>query len=164
MRNVLDKVPDTARAEVKAHLVAIRDAPTYEAGRQTALAVLARFERTYPTAMASLRDDLEASLAHLRLPVAHRKYVRTTNLIERSFLEERRRTKIIPRFFDERSCLKLVYATLVRASQRWQRIRVTNAERAQLLRLRQELRLPLHRASVLAKRNMIKRLRKRMVA
>ena len=53
----------------------------------------------------SLREDLEASLAHLRLPAAHRKHVRTTNLIERSFLEERRRTKIIPRFFDERSCL-----------------------------------------------------------
>jgi len=164
MRNVLDKVPDAARAEVKAHLVAIRDAPTYETGRQTALAVLARFERAYPTAMASLREDLEASLAHLRLPAAHRKYVRTTNLIERSFLEERRRTKIIPRFFDERSCLKLVYATLVRASQRWQRIRVTDAERTHLLRLRQELGLPFHRESVFMKRNTTKRLRKRMVA
>jgi transposase-like protein len=54
MRNVLDKVPDVVRAEVKAHLVAIRDTPTYEAGRQTALAVLARFKRAYPTAMASL--------------------------------------------------------------------------------------------------------------
>jgi len=164
MRNVLDKVPDAARAEVKAHLVVIRDAPTYEAGRQAAAAVLVRFERLYPTAMASLRDDLEASLAHLRLPVAHRKYVRTTNLIERSFLEERRRTKIIPRFFDERSCLKLVYATLVRASQRWQRIRVTDAERALLVRLRQHLGLPLHRESLLMQRTTPKRLRKRMVA
>ncbi len=79
MRNVLDKVPDVARAEVKAHLVAIRDASSYDAGRQAAAAVLARFEQPYPTAMASLRDDLEASLAHLRLPVAHRKYVRTTD-------------------------------------------------------------------------------------
>jgi putative transposase len=164
MRNVLDKVPDIARAEVKAHLVAVRDAPTYEAGRQTALAVLARFERLYPTAMTSLRDDLEASLAHLRLPVAHRKYVRTTNLIERSFLEERRRTKIIPRFFDERSCLKLVYATLVRASQRWQRIRIADADRAQLTRLRQQLGLPLHRESVLVSRRTTKRLKRRQAA
>src|SRR5579884_3336447 len=163
MRNVLDKVPDAARPEVKAYLVAIRDAPTYEAGRQTAVMVLARFDRVYPTAMASLRDDLEASLAHLRVP-AHRKSVRTTNLIERSFLEERRRTKIIPRFFDERSCLKLVYATLVRASQRWQRIRVTDAERAQLLRLRQHLGLPLHRESMLMKRPITKRSKNRMVA
>ena len=164
MRNVLDKVPDATRAEVKAHLVAVRDAPTYEIGRQTATAVLARFERVYPTAMASLRDDLEASLAHLRLPAAHRKYVRTTNLIERSFLEERRRTKIIPRFFDERSCLKLVYATLVRASQRWQRIRVTDAERNQLVRLRQDLGLPLHRESMFVRRHTTKRFQKRMVA
>jgi putative transposase len=66
----------------------------------------------------------------LRLPAAHRKYVRTMNLIERSFLEERRRTKIIPRFFDERSCLKLVHATLVRPSQGWQRIRITEVDRA----------------------------------
>ncbi|HEV2359546.1 MAG TPA: transposase [bacterium] len=163
MRNVLDKVPDAARAEVKAHLVAIRDAPTYEVGRQTAMAVLARFERTYPTAMASLREDLEASLAHLRLPIGHRKYARTTNLIERSFLEERRRTKVIPRFFDERSCLKLVYATLMRASQRWQRIRITDAERVHLLRLRQELGLKLH-LLVPSKRHAIKRSKKRMVA
>jgi len=116
---VLDTVPDAARAEVQAQLVAIRDAPTYEAGRQTALAVLARCERLSPTAMAALRDDLEASLAHLRLPGAHRKSVRTTNVIERSVLEERRRATSIPRFFDERSCRKLVYAPLVRASQRW---------------------------------------------
>ena len=89
--------------------------------------------------MGFLRDDLEASLTHLRLPVAHREHVRTTNLIERSFEEERRRTKIIQRVFNERSCLKLVYAPLVRASQRWQRIRITDTERAQLQRLRQHL-------------------------
>jgi hypothetical protein len=33
MRSVLGKMPDVARAEVKPHLVAIRDAPTYEVGR-----------------------------------------------------------------------------------------------------------------------------------
>ncbi len=66
-------------------------------------------------------------------------FIPGTNLIERSFLEERRRTKIIPRFFDERSCLKLVYATLVRASQRWHRIPMTDWHRKQLRHLRQEL-------------------------
>jgi len=104
-----------------------------------AQATQARFGREFPAAMASLADDPEATLAHLRLPAAHRKHVRTTNLIERSFLEERRRRKIIPRFFDERSCLKLVYATLVRASQRWHRIPMTDRHREQLRQLRQEL-------------------------
>jgi putative transposase len=45
--------------------------------------------------MACLADDLEASLAHLRLPVRHRVNVRTTNLLERTFEEERRRSKVI---------------------------------------------------------------------
>ncbi len=41
--------------------------------------------------------------------------VRTTNLAERSFVEERRRTKVIPRFPDEKAAIKLVFATLIRA-------------------------------------------------
>ena len=65
--------------------------------------------------MRSRSEDLEASLAHLRVPLAHRKFVRTTNLIERSLVEERRRTKVIPRFFEERSCLQLACAALQRA-------------------------------------------------
>lgn len=91
--------------------------------------------------MASLSDDLEARLNHLCVPVGHRRYVRTTNLIERSFLEERRRTKILPHFFDERSCLKLAFATVQRASQRWQRVRITELEQRQLDMLRHNLGL-----------------------
>ena len=148
MRNVLDKLPESARAEVKAWLQAVRDAPTREAGRQAAGELLARFEREYPAAMRSWAEDLEASLAHLRVPPAHRKFVRTTNLIERSFVEERRRTKVIPRFFDERSCLKLACAALQRAADRWQRVTITALEQRQLELLRQELQpdpTPSHR-------------------
>jgi len=139
MRNVLDKVPESVRKDVKAHLSAVRDAPTLAAGQQAAAAVLNEFGRKYPSAMTSFGDDLEASLAHLKVPVIHRQFVRTTNLIERSFVEERRRTKIIPQFLDERSCLKLVFATLVRASQRWQRVTFSEVERRQLTVLRAQL-------------------------
>ena len=71
---------------------------------------------------AALSDDLEALLNHLRVPWRHCKHVRTTNLIERSFVEERRRTKTIPRFFTEKSGLKLVHVTLVRAADNGQRV------------------------------------------
>jgi len=43
--------------------------------------------------------------------------LRTTTLIERSF-EQRRRTKVIPRFFAEGSCLKPAYAALESAAGR----------------------------------------------
>src|SRR5215468_5668042 len=44
----------------------------------------------------SLRKKPSACIAHLRFPLRHRKVIRATNLLERLFLEERRRTKIHP--------------------------------------------------------------------
>jgi putative transposase len=141
MRSVLAKVPEEAQAEVKAFLETVRDAPTPQVGRQTAEDVLARYSALYPAAMRSFNDDLEASLAHLELPLAHRRHVRTTNLIERSFEEERRRTKILPRFWSEHSGLKLIFAVLWRASARWPRVHITSLERKQLDLLRAQLEL-----------------------
>ena len=64
----------------------------------------------------------------------HRRVIRTTNLLERLFLEERRRTKIIPHVFGERPVLKLMYAAVIRAADRWRgiivrRIRATTTAR-----------------------------------
>jgi hypothetical protein len=42
-----------------------------------------------------LEDDLKALLAIHRIPVRHHANVRTTNLVERSFVGERRRTRVI---------------------------------------------------------------------
>lgn len=139
--NLRAKLPADGADEVLAHVRAIRDAPTLEAGQAAAAAVLERFGRAYPAAMACLADDLDASLAHLRLPVRHRIHARTTNLIERSFEEERRRTKVIPRFGDERSAMKLVFAVLIRAAARWSRVSISDLERQQLKLLRRELGL-----------------------
>ena len=93
--------------------------------------------------MRSFQDDLEASLAYLRCPLAHHKAIRTTNLLERAFQESRRRTKVIPHFFKDRACLKLVFSALWQTSQRWRRVTMTELEQQQLDRLRQELGLPL---------------------
>jgi transposase-like protein len=139
LQNGLAKLPESVHAEALAHLRAIRDAPTLAVGEPLAASFLEQWGSKYPSAVASFNDALAASLSHLRLPVEHRRYCRTTNLVERSFVEERRRTKVIPRFWDEKSCLKLVFATLIRAAQRWQRVRMTELHRAQLDRLRQEL-------------------------
>jgi transposase-like protein len=140
-RNVLDKVPATARAEVKAHWGEVREAATPEAGRQAVAAFQAHCARDYPSATKRLLDDLDASLNPLRGAPAHRKYVRTTNLLERTFEEERRRTKVIPRFWTEHSALKLIFGTLDRASRRWQRLRFSDVEVKHMEQLRRELGL-----------------------
>lgn len=139
MMNVLSKIPQKEHDLVRAHLRAIRDSATLASGQQAAAGFIKEFSTRFPSAIKSFSDDLEASLAHLRLPEEHRKSCRTTNMIERSFVEERRRTKIIPGFLTEKSCLKLVFGTLIRAARRWQRVRVTELQQAQMDRLRQEL-------------------------
>lgn len=76
-----------------------------------------------------------------RVPVRHRIRVRTTNLAERSFVEERRRTKVIPRLMDERAAMKLVFATMIRAADCWTRVSISDTERHQLKLLRADLGL-----------------------
>ena len=53
-------------------------------------------------------------------------------MLERLFGEERRRTKVIPHAFGERAVLKLMYAALIRAAERWRGIRITEFEQRQL--------------------------------
>ena len=89
--------------------------------------------------MARLDDDFEACIAHLRFPLGHRRAIRTTNLLERLFGEERRRTKVIPHAFGERAVLKLMYAALIRAAERWRGIRITEFELRQLRAIRDEI-------------------------
>jgi putative transposase len=132
MRNVLDKVPEDVRPELKAHLQDIRDAPSHSAGERRLSRVIDQYESRYPSAIKSLKDDMEASLAHLKLPHRHQRSIRTTNLVERSFEEERRRAKVLPRFRTERECLKLVFGVLWRASERWQRVTFSEHEQRQL--------------------------------
>lgn len=141
LANLRQKLPDESAGEVLAHVYAVRDAPTLDAGRAAAERFIGLFGREYPAAVACLQDDLDALLAIHRVPVRHRIRVRTTNLAERSFEEERRRTKVIPRLRSERAALKLAFATMMRAAERWTRVSVNDLERRQLRLLRAQLGL-----------------------
>lgn len=140
MRNVLGKVPEELHEAVKNLLFDIRDAPDYETGKQRAEAFIQQYKSKVPSAVACFQDDLEATLGHLKLPAVHHKSIRTTNLVERGFEEERRRSKVIPKFRTEKECLKLVFAVLWRASERWLKVKFSEIERKQLeayIRVRQ---------------------------
>ena len=141
LSNIRAKLPDEAAGEVLAHVYAVRDAPTLDAARVAADRFTNTYARQYPAAVACFNDDLDALLNIHRVCVRHRIRVRTTNLCERSFVEERRRTKIIPRFGDEKAAMKLVFASLIRAADRWCRVSVSDLERHQLKLLRAELGL-----------------------
>jgi transposase-like protein len=141
IRNVVDKVPDNAREEVKAMVHSTYYAPNQEVGEMIAKDLLQRYQDLYPSAMKSFTDDLEACWSYLRCPAVHHRRIRTTNLLERAFVEQKRRTKTIPGFWTEKSCLKLVFATLWQTSQRWRGVRMSEFEQQQLLQLRADLGL-----------------------
>jgi transposase-like protein len=66
----------------------------------------------FSAAAKCLADDLDALVVHLRYPPRHRRRWRSTNLLERSLGEVKRRTKVMGRFPGEHSCLTLVWAVL----------------------------------------------------
>ena len=60
----------------------------------------------------------------------------STNLLERTFVEVRRRTKIIGRFPGETSALSLIWAVLELASRGWRGVTMTPKAVAQIERIR----------------------------
>jgi putative transposase len=139
LRNLRSKAPETQWPEI-----AIRARACYEAA-SPALATLLRddfvqaYERELPAVVKCFTDDFDACIAHLRFPLRHRKVIRTTNLLERLFLEARRRTKVIPHAFGERPVLKLLYAAVIRAADRWRGLTIGEFEQRQLRAIREEL-------------------------
>lgn len=139
MRNLQSKVPEDVWPEFQARARACYQAASPALARVLRDDIATTYGRDLPSAVACLDDDFEACIAHLRFPLGHRRAVRTTNLLERLFGEERRRTKVIPHAFGERAVLKLMYAALIRAAERWRGIRVTEFEQRQLKAIRAEL-------------------------
>jgi putative transposase len=139
MRNLQSKVPENVWPEFHARAQACYQAASLGLARLLREDIVTTYGSDLPAAVACLNDDFEACIAHLQFPLAHRRVIRTTNLLERLFGEERRRTKVIPHAFGERAVLKLMYAALIRASERWRGIRVTEFEQRQLNAIRNDL-------------------------
>lgn len=122
LANVLEKVPKGVQAEVGDAARRVLYAPT----RHQAEEALALFERTYrkrfPSAVECLHRDLDACWTYYRFPMSHWKRIRTTNVLERSFREVRRRVREVGRFHDELRALALVHAVLQEAQAGWQRL------------------------------------------
>lgn len=139
MRNLQSKVPDDVWPEFHARARACYQAASPALARLLRDDIVATYGAALPSAVACLNDDFEACVAHLTFPLAHRRAIRTTNLLERLFGEERRRTKVIPHAFGERAVLKLMYAALIRAAERWRGIKITEFDSRQLKAIRLEL-------------------------
>src|SRR5215211_2653596 len=113
-RNLIAKLPEAERERVRrAYWAALDEAKDEGDAKQQLEALVAELERAgFASAARCLADDLDALVVHLRYPPRHRKRWRSTNLLERTLGEVKRRTKVIGRFPGEESCLSLVWAVL----------------------------------------------------
>ena len=139
MRNLAAKVAEDVWPEFKVRVQAAYQVPSRAIARELAAGVVADYGREHERGVNCFMDDFEACIAHLRFPVTHRRAIRTTNLLERLFVEERRRLKIIPNAFGEHAVLKLMFGALVRAAERWRSVKVTEFERRQITAIKNEL-------------------------
>ncbi len=80
-----------------------------------------RWQRSAPQAVACLERDLEELLAFYACPAEHWKRLRTTNIIERLFVEVRRRIRTMCAFTTRDSCERILYSVFQRMNEYWNR-------------------------------------------
>ncbi len=108
------------RAEVAADLRAIFDSPDRtEADRRLQLAIR-KYDKTAPKLSTWLEANVPESLTVFSLPAAHRRRLRTSNLLERLSKEIKRRTRVATLFPNDASLLRLVSAVLMEISEEWE--------------------------------------------
>jgi putative transposase len=139
VRNLLAKLPDRERERVRlAYWQALDDATGERDAKQRLKGLVDELDRAgYTAAAKCLTDDLDALVVHLRYPLRHRRRWRSTNLLERSLAEVKRRSKVIGRFPGEISCLTLVWAVLdLYITHAKNGVRFSELERQHLRRIR----------------------------
>jgi putative transposase len=141
VRDLLAKLPERERERARqAYWQALDEATGERDGKRRLRALAGELEEAgYTAAAKCLADDLDALVVHLCYPTRHRRRWRSTNLLERSLGEVKRRTKVIGRFPGETSCLTLVWAVLdLYMTNATNGIRSNQLERQRLKRMRYE--------------------------
>ena len=136
LRNIANKLPKEGIQQLLPQIKSVYYQTDREVAMIAATHLIDKFSNKYPAAIKCFQHDFENCLSFMEFPAGHHRHIRTTNLLERCFLEQKRRTKVIPRFLDEKSCLKLVYATLIRVSEKWNRISMNDLDLTLLKNIR----------------------------
>jgi putative transposase len=154
LRNIEAKLPrhreDVRRRVKAAYWAALDNAVSSEQAEENLRRLVSDLEREYPSAAACLADDLPALCAHLRYPLHLRRRLRSTNLLERSLGEIKRRVRVIGRFPGETSCLSLCWAVLDLVIAGARSLGLSDLDHRELQRLRKERQIDQTKVSLTA--------------
>jgi putative transposase len=121
MRNVLDKLPKSKRAQTRKSLQRIYGAAT----RAEALARIARFAesyKAYPPAVRCLVENQDDLVGYFDFPKEHWRHLKTTNPIESPFGPVKSRVNRAKRIMQHWSAMGLVFKLLEDQQTRWHRL------------------------------------------
>jgi transposase-like protein len=121
LRNVAKYCPKRYQRECTAEASRIMYADSSGLAARRFRAWKERWNRKIPKAVACLERDFDKLIPIFEFPLAIRKMIRTTNVIERCFREVRRRLKVMGYFQNSRSCDRIIYALFQYFNRKWQR-------------------------------------------
>lgn len=120
MRNVAKRVPKAMQKECLAGARKIYLAEN----RREAICCFkqwaAQWRGRVPEAVSCIEKDLEDLLAFMNCPKEDWRKIRTTNAIERSFREVRRRIRPMSCFNNDASCRRILYGVFSHLNKRWE--------------------------------------------
>lgn len=117
------------KADIKAFKFDVREIYNAATHRDAVAAfkrLRTRWHRICPKAVECLERDMDELLSFLTIPIKEqfrafiRRQIRTTNIIERSFREVRRRTRPMGCFTNYDSVSRIIYAIFNRLNTKWQ--------------------------------------------
>lgn len=124
-QNAQAYVPKRAMKKEVAHDIrSIFNAPNEEEAKRLLDQLLTRYETSAPRLVEWAETNLPEGLTVFTFPADHRRRIRTSNPLERTNKEVRRRTRVATIFPNEDSCLRLVSAVLMEISEEWETGRV----------------------------------------
>ena len=129
LRNALDYLPRKHDDDCLMELRWFYDRRDIDEVRRDIAAWITKWQGKYPKLVAWVEENVEETLTYYRLPRAHHKHMKSTNMLERLNQELKRRTLVVRIFPNTASCLRLSRALAIETHEGWlEAIRYLNME------------------------------------
>jgi len=119
LRNALDYVPRKVDDDCLMELRWFYDRRDLDEVRRDLAQWVTKWQGKYPKLVAWVEENVEETLTYYRLPLAHHKHMKSTNMLERLNQELKRRTLVVRIFPNTDSCLRLSRALAVEIHEGW---------------------------------------------
>lgn len=119
LRNALDYLPRKADDDCLQELRWIYDRRDIQEANRDLAAWIGKWAAKYPKLVDWVEANIIETLTFYRLPRAHHKHLKSTNMLERLNEEIKRRTRVVRIFPNAESCLRLIRALCIEKHEDW---------------------------------------------